>query len=231
MVIVTGASKGIGKAIAEQFGKQGLDLVICSRNADLVARQAKELAELYGVKVWGYAADLSKKQDVLELADKILALNEPIDALINNAGVFLGGGIQTEPDGTLEASLDLNVKGVYYLTRQLVPKLISQQSGLIVNIASTASFMPFWNCLSYTMSKHALLGFSKCLRQELKGQGIKVTTLMPGGTLSAAWDGSGVDEHRLMKPEDVAQAVWLAFSLPPNAVLEELVMRPQLGDL
>jgi short-subunit dehydrogenase len=231
MVVVTGASKGIGLAIADIFGSQGFDLAICSRNEKMIQEVGQRISHLYGVKVWAFTTDLSQKQQVLDFAQGLIALNQPIEALINNAGLFLSGTLQTEPDETLEKLFDLNLKSVYYLTSKLLPKFIEQRNGLIVNVASVASLMPFWNCLSYTISKHALLGFSKCLREELKPYGVRVTSLMPGATFSASWDGTGVEPQRLMRAEDVAQIVWSTFNLPANAVVEEIVMRPQLGDL
>ncbi len=231
MVIITGATKGIGRAIALQFASRGYNLAICSRNQLQVKELADFIENQYGVKVLWQAVDLSLKGEVLDFARFCLDSGQPIHALVNNAGVFVQGTLQTEEDSTHEYLFNLNVSGVYYLTKALINKFLEQRSGHIFNMASIASFMPLWNCLSYTMTKHALLGFSRCLREELKHKGVKVTTLMPGATDSASWEGSGVPAERLMSAEEIAAMVWAAFALPGNAVVEDMVIRPQLGDL
>lgn len=98
-------------------------------------------------------------------------------------------------------------------------------------MCSTASIVPYVNGGSYCISKFALLGMSRVLREEMKPFGVKVTAVLPGATLTASWDGTDLPKERFMQPEDVAEAIWTAYSLSPNSVLEELLIRPQLGDI
>jgi len=123
-----------------------------------------------------------------------------------------------------------NVASAYHLTRALLPH-IKNNSGHIVNICSTASFTPYVNGGSYCISKFALLGFSKVLREELKPRGIRVTSLMPGATLTDSWTGTDLPVSRFMQASDVAQTIWDVNQLSPTSVIEELIMRPMQGDI
>ncbi|MBC7721603.1 MAG: SDR family oxidoreductase, partial [Pedobacter sp.] len=119
----------------------------------------------------------------------------------------------------------------YHLTRALLPKMMEQKSGSIFNICSIASLQAYANGGSYSISKYALLGFSKNLREELKPYGIKVSAVMPGATFTDSWAGSGINLERIMEANDVAKMVFAASQLSPQAVMEDIVLRPQLGDL
>ena len=156
---------------------------------------------------------------------------EITNILVNNAGVFLPGEIVNEEDGALEKMIDTNLYSAYHLTRALLPEMINYGGGHIFNMCSIASFMAYPNGGSYSISKFALLGFSKVLREELKGKGIKVTSVMPGATWSASWEGVDLPESRLMQPTDIAKVIWNALEMSPSTVIEDIVLRPQLGDL
>ena len=231
-IIITGATKGIGRAIAEKFASEGFDLLVCSRNNDdLKAMKTAFKKEFPKVKLHTKKADLSKKKQVLAFADFAKKTWDKFDILVNNTGVFLPGEISNEPDGKLEMQIETNLYSAYHLTRALLPVMLLQKSGHIFNMCSIASFMAYPNGGSYSISKFALLGFSKVLREELKTKGIKVTSIMPGATWSASWDGVDLPESRLAKASDIAEVTWSAFKLSPSAVMEDVVIRPQLGDL
>jgi short-subunit dehydrogenase len=161
----------------------------------------------------------------------IQAIWPEIDLLVNNVGVFLPGSVHSEDDGALESTMALNLYSPYYLTRALLPGMISRKKGHIINMCSIASFMSYPNGGSYTISKFAMLGFSKVLREEMKPHGIKVTSIMPGATWSASWGNAPYAADRLMPPEDVAEAVLSCTRMGPSSVVEEIIIRPQLGDL
>jgi len=230
--VITGGTKGIGKAIADLLLSKGIHVAICSRTeADVQAYIEAATAEYPGVKVIGMAADMSKKADVLAFALYVNKHFEQTQILINNAGVFLPGEIAKEEDGALEQMIDTNLYSAYHLTRALLPQMVEYGSGHIFNMCSIASFMAYPNGGSYSISKFALLGFSKVLREELKDKGIKVTSIMPGATWSASWAGVDLPESRLMQASDIAKVVWSALEMSPSAVIEDIVIRPQLGDL
>jgi short-subunit dehydrogenase len=163
----------------------------------------------------------------------VLALGQPLGALINNAGAYVPGRFQDEPaDGSrLRDMLSVNLLSAYDVTRALLPTLLEQGRGHIFTICSTASIMPYPNGGSYGVAKFALLGYTKTLREEVKAQGLRVTAVLPGATLTRSWDGVGLPPERFIDPADVAQAVLSAFQLSPHAVVEELLIRPQLGDI
>lgn len=218
-------------AIAHAFAKIGFDLAICSRNQSDQDKLVEAFAKDYPTtQVWTFVADMSKVDEVKAFAKYIQSKMSTIDVLINNAGVFLPGNILEEPDGRLESQIKTNLYSAYYLTKEVRPSI--PKHGHIFNIASIASFMAYPGGGSYTISKFALLGFSKVLREELKTAYIKVTSVMPGATWSNSWQGDNLPPYeRLMPAEDIASMIVATWQLGPSSVVEDLVIRPQLGDL
>lgn len=230
--VITGSTKGIGRAIVELLADKGMNLAICARTSSDVTALLDDLNNRFPKQSFiGSAVDMSKKEEVIHFAESIQTQMETVDVLINNAGVFLPGSILEEPDGALEQMVDTNLYSAYYLTRKLTPAMISQGHGHIFNMCSIASVVAYPNGGSYSISKFAMLGFSKVLREELKETGVKVTSILPGATWSASWAGVDLPESRLMQAEDVASVVWNALQMSPSAVMEEIIIRPQLGDL
>ena len=231
-IVVTGSTKGIGKAIVEKFANEGWNVAICARTVSDLTEQANNLSTLNTkIEVVSIPTDMSKKSAVLAFAEEINGKWEHIDVLVNNAGVFLPGLIYEEDEGTLESQIETNLYSAYYLTRALLPAMISKKKGHIFNMCSVASLQAYENGGSYSISKFALLGFSKVLREELKPHGIRVTSLMPGATLTNSWAGTDLPEARFMKPEDVADLVWSIHSLSNQTVVEDVVLRPIEGDI
>ena len=230
--VITGATKGIGRAIAERFAKEGYNLAVNSRNeADLQEMKAT-FAEAYPeMKVDVKVCDMSVKSQVLEFGEWAKTELDSIDVLVNNAGFFIPGTIVEEEDGALEAMINTNLYSAYYLSRSLVGNMISANKGHVFNICSIASIIAYPNGGSYSISKFAMLGFSKVLREELKETGVKVTSILPGATWSNSWQGVDLPTARLMQANDVAEAVISATRMSPSAVVEEIILRPQLGDL
>ena len=231
MAVITGGTKGIGRAIAVKFASQNFDIVTCSRNSGELAALKEELERICSVKAHVCKADLSQKSEVKEFTDFVTGIGRPVDVLVNNTGFFLPGLVTEEKDGTLESMIEANVYSAYYTTRGLLAAMKSRKQGHIFNLCSIASIKAYPNGGSYTISKFALLGFSKVLREELMVHNIRVTAVLPGATLTPSWDGSELPDERLMKPEDVAEAIFGAYSLSPRSVVEEILIRPQLGDI
>lgn len=231
-VVITGGTKGIGKAVAELFANEGANLAVCSRSDEDLDLMYNDFHSRFPhMDFIRVKTDMSKRSEVLNFASKISESWETIDVLVNNAGIFLPGEIHKEEDGKLESQIETNLYSAYYLTRALISKFLNQQGGHIFNMCSVASLIAYPNGGSYSISKFALLGFSKVLREELKDHGIKVTAVMPGATWSNSWAGADLPEERLMRPEDIAQSIWSAYMLSDSAVVEEIVLRPQKGDL
>jgi short-subunit dehydrogenase len=230
-VVITGASKGIGKAIAEQFAAAGHQLLLCSRSEKALYDTVASLQTQYPqCAVKATIADMGNPAEAKAFGEWVLKQGAP-DIVVNNAGKFLPGSVHSEAEGTLEEMIRVNLYSAYHLTRALLPSMITAGKGHIFNICSIASLQAYSNGGSYSISKFALLGFSKNLREELKPHGIKVTAVCPGATLSASWDGFEIDPKRIMETADVAKMIYTASQLSPMAVVEDIIMRPQLGDL
>jgi short-subunit dehydrogenase len=232
-IVITGASRGIGKAIAERFcaDQQAHHIILCSRNADPLESFAAELqASFPHSTILSRTADLSIKTEAESFGEWCLRQFVP-DVLINNAGSFLPGNISNEAEGTLEQMMAVNLYSAYHLTRVLLPKMMKRKSGHVFNMCSIASLQAYANGGSYSISKFALAGLSKNLREELKTHHIKVTTVYPGAVYTDSWAGSGISPERIMEAKDIADMIYTAAHLSPQACVEAIVVRPQLGDL
>ena len=230
--VVSGATKGLGRAIAEIFAANGFDLFVCARTAaDLEAMQAAWAMSFPEQSLFATVADLSKKEDVLRFADAVHSRCTRLNVLVNNVGLFAPGTLIGEADGVLEQMIAANLYSAYHLTRALLPTMLPHRQGHIFNMCSTASLVVRPDSGAYSIAKFALEGFSKSLRAAMKKEGIKVTGLYPGSTWTASWEGADLPAERLMQASDIAKMVWAAYQLSDSAVVEELVLRPQLGDL
>lgn len=230
-IVITGASKGIGKAIAEKFAGNGYDLFLCSRNEGPLKELAGELREKYNVKAHYKTCDVGVKTEVAEFAIWVLSKTSQINVLINNAGIFIQGHVHNEDDGVLEQLMETNLYSAYYLSRHLIPSMQSKRSGHIFNICSIASLKAYKYGGSYSITKYAMDGLSANLRDELKEDNIKVTSVFPGAAYTDSWNSSDIDPNRIMKAEDIAELIYTSAHLSPQACVEEIVVRPQLGDL
>lgn len=231
-IIITGGTKGIGKAIINKFASNGYNIITCSRSLKDLKKLKSEIEKKYeSTTVHIYQVDLSLKTEVEKFIIFINEQVEILEVLINNTGIFIPGKIHNEEKGNLELMIQTNLYSAYYLTRGVIQSMINKKSGHIFNICSVASIIAYPNGGSYSISKYALYGMTKCLREEMKEYGIRVTAVLPGATLTASWNGIDLPENRLMLPEDVAKAIWSANIMSPNSVVEEIVIRPQLGDL
>ena len=230
-VIITGASKGIGKAIAEIFAANGHNLFLCSRGEVTLYKTMEELTTRFpGVTIKAKPFDLSKMEEAIAFGNWCLSFIVP-DILINNAGLFEPGNVHNEPDGLLESQLATNVYSAYHISRTVLPKMIERRSGHIFNMCSVASLRAYPNGGAYSISKFALHGFSKNLREEMKPYGIKVTSVHPGAVMSDSWGNYDNSSRRIMEAEDIAKMIYASTQLSPQACVEEIVIRPQLGDL
>jgi short-subunit dehydrogenase len=225
--LVTGGSRGIGLAIVHKFLAEGFDVISVSRTEGALA----ELKEKFSGKLHILTADFSDVNEVLATAAQVRSMISKLDVLVNNAGIFLPGQVHTEEDGVYEQLMALNVSAPYHFTRAILPVMMPHKQGYVFNLCSTASVVPYVNGGSYCISKHALLGFSKVLRQELMSFGIGVSAIMPGATLTDSWGGTDFPESRFIKPSNIAECIWYAWQNRENSVMEEIILRPVKGDL
>ena len=230
--VVTAGSRGIGRAVVLRFLQEGFDVITCSRNSTKLEALQGDAARL---KTPGnlniVAADLSNLEGVNGFLNFVEESSAEVDVLVNNAGAFVPGRVSDEPAGVLEDMIDINLYSAYRVTRGILPGMVKRKSGHIFNMCSVASIQAYENGGSYSIAKFALLGFSRVLREEMKEQGIRVTAVLPGATLSDSWEDVDLPEERFMPAKDIASCIYNAFSLSARSVVEDIVLRPQLGDI
>ena len=232
VVLVTGASQGIGAAIARAFA----DAVPGVRLA-LVARQEKKLAAVArecvarGVAARAFVGDVSSESDVARVAAEVQAVWGGVDVLVNNAGSFRPGRLLETSVADFDAMIATNLRSVFLVTRAFAPAMVRRGCGDIFNMSSIAGLSAYPTSAGYCAAKFGVTGLSKVMRAELRDKGVRVCTVYPGATLSPAWEGSGFPEARLMPAEDVARAFVDVYRLTRRTVVEEIVLRPQAGDL
>jgi short-subunit dehydrogenase len=234
VAVITGASGGIGEAVALQLAREGAKLVLNGRSAEkleLVAERARDLSP--GVEV--FAADLNADHAVLALADRAMKIFGGVDLLIHSIGLFVGGLFATSPVEDLDRQHRINVHAPYLLTQTLLPSLVARQ-GQVVFVNSGAGFNPAragW--VGYAASKHALRALADGLREEVNKKGVRVMTVFPGRTATPMqeevhrYEGRDYDPERFLQPRDVAVSVMNALSLPRTAEVTDLHIRPMRG--
>lgn len=232
VIVVTGGTKGIGRAIVEHFAKEDFHVITCSRKPENVEDLIKSIHNTYpNAQISATTADLSIKSEVQRFVAFVKSATQKVDVLVNNTGVFVPGQVHNEAEGVLESQIETNLYSAYHLTRGVLDTMLPFQKGHIFTICSTASIIPYVNGGSYCISKFALYGMTKVLREEMKPKGIRVTAILPGATLTDSWAGVDLPPERFMKPEDVALGVWGAYQMSEQTVVEEILIRPQLGDI
>jgi short-subunit dehydrogenase len=230
--IITAATKGMGRAIAIAFAKEGVNLAICSRNADDLAAFKTALSAMNAnIKVFTSVTDCSIKQQVLDFAMAAEKELGNIHIIVNNAGIYTHSSILNDLEDTFQKQVNTNLLPAYELYRYFGKKLIAAQSGHIFNICSVASLSPIAEAGTYSVTKYALLGLNKVMRLEMQPYGIKVTAIIPGSTLTDSWKGIKVDKDKMILPEDIASVVLNAYRMGPGANVDEIIIKPAYGQI
>lgn len=231
-IVITGATKGIGRAIAEKFAGNQYNILAIARTLTDLEQMQEDFAERYPpVKLTIKAVDLANPEELKNLLHWFNTVNYNADVLVNNAALYVPATINNEKEGLFEEMMQLNVFVPYKLIRQLLPSMIDKGTGSIINICSVASVKPMANAGSYGVSKWALLGLTRHLREELKDKGVKVTAVIPGSTYTSSWEGEPIDPARLVQAKDIAEMVYAAVNISESSTVEDIVIRPQKGDL
>ena len=224
--LVTGATKGIGRAIARRLAKDGYNLSICSRNEKELGEFAAEL-EVIGVKVVYLATNCADKQAINRFCEFTTKELGAIDVLVNNAGAFLPGLLMDEAEENFELQLQLNLHAPYLFSRYFSKTMRDRRSGHIFNICSIASKEIVANAGSYTVTKTALLSLNNVLRQELASYNVKVTAILPGSTYTASWEGTVLPKEQFVQPEDIANTISAILRLSNGVNVDEVILKPQ----
>jgi NAD(P)-dependent dehydrogenase (short-subunit alcohol dehydrogenase family) len=232
--LVTGASRGIGKATALALAKAGFKLALVSRSLDHLKPTLAEV-EAQGGEASGYALDLSDLDHIQPQMARIIDDFGPLQVLINNAGMGYTGPLATMPLKHWQQVMDLNLTSVFACIQAVLPSMHGAGGGTIVNVASVAAKSAFPDWGAYTVSKAGLAAFSKVLSVEQRPHGIRVVTVYPGAVNTPIWDTDTVkadfDRSKMLTPEIVAEAILDTVLLPPQAVIEELTLMPSAGAL
>tara|TARA_B100001121_G_scaffold92508_1_gene81927 strand:- start:66 stop:773 length:708 start_codon:yes stop_codon:yes gene_type:complete len=231
-IVITGGSKGIGKSIALKFAQENFDIYTCSRNQDDLLKLKNELNSLnQNITLYTLKCDLSTKDGCNGFINFINDNTKKIDILVNNVGTFIPGKLIEEDDSALEKMIDINLYSNYWITKGLIKLMTNYREGHIFNICSIASKVAYANGGSYCISKFALYGMSQCLREELKDFDVKVTAVLPGAVRTGSWDGTTLPDERFIIPDDVSNSIFSAYDTSKGATIEEIIIRPQLGDI
>jgi 3-oxoacyl-[acyl-carrier protein] reductase len=226
--VVTGATEGIGRAVAAALASRGARVAICARTTVSVERTVAELRAA-GATVVGQTCDVSDEQAVADFAALVHAECGPVDVLVNNAGLAHFVPVAEMHVSDFDRIMAVNVRGTFLMTRAFLPDMVGRRRGHIVNIASLAGRNPVPNGAAYSAAKHAVLGFSKSLFAEVRKHGVRVTAVCPGSVVTPFFDKSGAPLDRpesKLQPEDVAETVVAALLLPERALVSELDIRP-----
>ena len=229
--VITGASKGIGFSVARRLAEAGFSLFIVGRDNNRLADAKSQLLLSGAPEVHAFSGDLSQSVVAKDCVAAIVNTWGSLTVLVNNAGVFLPGTMMEEDEGQFETLMATNMNSAYHITKGLWPLLKLSKRAHVFNMCSIASITAYAAGGSYSVSKFAMLGFSKSLRLEGMPYGVRVTAILPGATLTDSWAGVDLPPSRFVMPEDVANTLYSAFLINENTVMEEVVLRPILGDI
>lgn len=230
--LVTGATKGMGRAISFALVREGYALIACARSQANLDQLQKDIQEsIPAAKVYVQSCDFSYPAQIITLLDWVKAMGFQIDVLVNNVGLFVPGRLLDEPEDQLAKHLQVNLFSSHQLSIAIGRQMRGNQSGHIFNISSIASREAVASAGSYTISKYASAGLTAVLRQELQKDNIKVTEIIPGSTLTSSWEGTTVPSEDFILPEDIARALISVLQMSAGANVDEIVIKPIKGQI
>ncbi len=229
-ILVTGGSRGIGFSIVQECVRSGHSVCIASRHEESVEAALRQMDEFRG-SLWGFSGDIADPEIVDELAQVCDERKTNFDVLVMNAGVFYDGTLSDSRSEDFQETLRVNFESSYYIVKKFVDHLRKSTYPRVIIIGSTAAYEPYPVGALYGVSKWALRGYAINLRKELMSDGIGVTFVAPGGTFTDLWKDDDVPPERLMETSDIGKLVVATLSLSRQAVVEELIVRPMLGDI
>lgn len=223
--LVTGASRGIGFAIADKLAGMGANLGICARNEAALHDAAGRLRK-HGGEVFVMPVDVTQPAEIERLIREVQRALGPVDILVNNAGVGEFGPFFEQSELEWDTTLDTNLKSVFLLSRAVAPEMIRRRTGHIINIASLAGKNAFAGGAIYCASKWGLLGLTQCMAEDLRANGIRVSAVCPGSVETEFSPHTGKDPSKMLQPSDIAHAVAMLVTQAPQSFISEISMRP-----
>ena len=231
IVVVTGASQGIGQAIAEAFSERDEAKVALVARTESKLRAVAESCRERGGEPIVVPTDVTDDAAVADMAETVRDEWGTPDILVNNAGAFTYAPLDELTLDGFRDQIDVNLTGAFAVTQAFLPAMRERESGHLFYMGSVASIMAYPGNAGYCAAKHGLRGLARVVREETKNEGVRVTTVLPGATDTPTWAGADIPSERFMAPADVAQSVVDAYHLSDRTVLEELLLRPQEGDV
>ncbi|RYY36006.1 MAG: SDR family oxidoreductase [Sphingobacteriaceae bacterium] len=230
--LITGATKGMGRAITIALAKQGINVSICSRNAEELATFKAELQQIAPqITVLTTVADCSIKAELINFAEFTEKNMGFIGIIVNNVGMYKHVPILEDDDESFQKQVNTNLMPAYELYRFFGKRMVSVGEGHIFNICSVASLQPIAVAGVYSVTKYALLGLNKVMKLEMEPHGVKVTAIIPGSTLTDSWKGMEVDPNQMVLPEDIAEAITMILNMSIGANVDEMIIKPAGGQL
>ncbi|WP_094573049.1 SDR family oxidoreductase [Mucilaginibacter xinganensis] len=230
--LITASTKGIGRAIAIAFAKEGINLALCSRNGDDLAAFREVLSVINpSINIYTAVTDVSIKQQLQDFAQGAAQHLGFMSIIVNNAGIYEYSSILNDTETTLDKHVNTNLMPAYELYRYFGKTMMAAREGHIFNICSVASLSPIAEAGTYSVTKYALLGLNKVMRTEMQPYGVKVTAIIPGSTLTDSWKDMEVDKDKMVLPEDVASAVVNIYNMSAGANVDEIVIKPTFGQI
>lgn len=232
VVWITGGSSGIGKACVKEFARNGDIVWATSRKIEML-NELKESLKSEGIDISVRLCDVSILDQVQETAEEILRVNGRIDCLINAAGVSSFNRAESDSFETIRGIIETNLFGSIFTIKSVLSPMKQQGGGTIINILSIVNRKIFTNSSAYAASKQGLQGYTESLREEVRRDKIRIVNVYPGATETSIWTNSVRQKFsdRMMQPEEVAKAILWSYKDEGNLVVEDLIMRPELGDL
>jgi len=224
--LVTGASRGIGFAIAQKLGLMGAKVAICARNSGKLEDAAARLRN-DGVEVMAATADVASAAEIASLVTKTEKSLGSIEILVNNAGIGYFGPVQEADEKNWDSVLDTNLKSVFLLSKAVAPGMIERRTGHIINIGSLAGKNAFKNGSIYCASKWGLMGLTECMAEDLREYGVRVSVICPGSVATEFGSpASKKNPQKMLQPDDIAHAVEMLVSQAPQSFISEVLIRP-----
>ena len=224
IAVVTGAGRGIGRAIAIELGRLGAQVILAARSRT----ELEETAGKIGARASVIPTDVRKKEELHRLFDQVFTTIGPVDILVNAAGLGIFAPVVNFKDEDFETVMETNLRGIFLTSRFVLPSMIERNRGHIINIASIAGKVGSANRAVYCASKFGVVGFTESLAEEVRQYGIRVSVICPGSTNTgfSSSEGAAKTRERMLQPEDVAHAVRMLVTQAPNSFISEIIMRP-----
>jgi NADP-dependent 3-hydroxy acid dehydrogenase YdfG len=232
VVWVTGASTGIGKAIAEKFSKEGCIVVVTARRKSRLVKIVSEI-KFAGREASAFVCNVMSERSVFQTAKRIREKYGNIDVLINNAGATVFKSFLETKTQDYNNVIDTNLKGPFLCMKAVLPQMIKSKHGSIINILSVAASTAFENSAVYSASKAGMSAMANCIRAEVRRYDIKISNIFPGAVDTAMWESKARQRYRnrMMTPADIAEITFDVYNKPKKVVIEDLIVRPVRGDI